>query len=224
MRHANYCYVCGQPRTALCDAVKLDGKPCDAPLCDKHKLRISYDTHVCPRHEGEEFAAGTLERREALLYYAEKCPYQMVPGHHPDHFCTKDEVDEHIKQQDELFDTVFSDEQRKFMANVERQRKSMEITLNAWADYLSLHPALYCDYRAARVSLPHDHRKTITAKTGQALLEDINRRRKTIPVSFSRYLDGVDVPPGVIPRWKLGEPILPMYWDSLRERIEMLED
>lgn len=34
----------------LCDHLGLDGKTCDAPLCEEHATQTGPDRHLCPLH------------------------------------------------------------------------------------------------------------------------------------------------------------------------------
>lgn len=34
----------------LCDWVLVDGKTCDAPLCEEHARAVGPDRHLCPTH------------------------------------------------------------------------------------------------------------------------------------------------------------------------------
>ena len=48
-----YCVSCGRPANLLCDwkvKAKRSGT-CDAPICDKHALRVAPDKDLCPEHQ-----------------------------------------------------------------------------------------------------------------------------------------------------------------------------
>ncbi len=107
------CYICGEPITSLCDATRKDGKPCDIPMCDNHRNRITTDVDVCRYHNYPKYIEQALENRilreKARWHFVEECKKQnirVLPGHHPD-FSTKEEVDEWIAFRNslrELFD------------------------------------------------------------------------------------------------------------------------
>jgi hypothetical protein len=102
------CYVCGKPMTALCDATRKDGKPCNAPMCDEHKNTIGPDMDVCEYHNHPKYTKQAINNRvkrdDARKYFQKKMKdedFGIVPGHHPD-FATITEVDKWISIQKEL--------------------------------------------------------------------------------------------------------------------------
>lgn len=60
------CYVCGKPHTALCDATRRNGTPCDNPMCDEHKITVGEDTDVCSYHNKPHYIQQAIENRKAL--------------------------------------------------------------------------------------------------------------------------------------------------------------
>ena len=61
------CHVCGKPHTALCDATKANGKPCDLPMCDDHKHTVGVDTDVCRYHNYPKYIKQAIENRKAFM-------------------------------------------------------------------------------------------------------------------------------------------------------------
>lgn len=53
-RKIQLCRFCGEIATALCDYPMGDGKTCDLPLCDRHRIKQGaewQDIDFCPTHE-----------------------------------------------------------------------------------------------------------------------------------------------------------------------------
>ena len=67
------CYICGKPYTSLCDATNENGEPCDIPMCDEHRNRVTIDVDVCNHHNNpkdrEQAKKNRLERERARLYF-----------------------------------------------------------------------------------------------------------------------------------------------------------
>lgn len=59
----NICHICGKPMTALCDATRKDGKPCDIPMCDEHRYTVGDDTDVCMYHNSPKYIKQAKENR-----------------------------------------------------------------------------------------------------------------------------------------------------------------
>lgn len=57
------CHVCGKPMTALCDATRKDGRPCDNPMCDEHKHTVGPDVDVCEYHNSPKYIESALKNR-----------------------------------------------------------------------------------------------------------------------------------------------------------------
>lgn len=43
------CLKCGWISSFLCDW-KVDGRDCDAPICEAHAFEVGPDKHLCPAH------------------------------------------------------------------------------------------------------------------------------------------------------------------------------
>lgn len=116
VRKSKSCHICGKPMTSLCDATRKDGKPCDLPMCDEHRVRVAVDLDVCKYHNYpkyiEQARDNRIMREEAKLYFIEEYQKQdirVAPGHWPD-FATKEEVDkwiEGLRVQKEIMEELF---------------------------------------------------------------------------------------------------------------------
>ena len=160
---------CGEPRTALCDAMKPDGEVCNAPLCDKHKILVGDDTHVCPYHNEERFIQTAIISRDALRYFRQRSIEEglmAVPGVEPS-YKNRAEVDS-------FFDSLktFSQKTRSenpepgpgdksLMFFFEGARKRRGISIRKAAGMLGIHPVDYCDYQTERKKIPREHREKL---------------------------------------------------------------
>lgn len=59
-KNTKKCYICGSDCTTLCDYPLDNGKTCDKPVCNKHKVNIGYDVDVCQEHANKECIEKTL--------------------------------------------------------------------------------------------------------------------------------------------------------------------
>ena len=101
------CYVCGKPYTSLCDATNENMEPCNMPMCDNHRNRVSdgLDIDVCDKHNNpkdiEQAKKNRIERERARLYFRERYFAEIELRKPGDMFydpATKKEVDDWIEK------------------------------------------------------------------------------------------------------------------------------
>jgi len=117
-RPSTRCHVCGKPMTALCDATRRDGKPCNLPMCEEHRHRVAdvINVDVCNRpHYIAQAVENRIKREEAQKYFFKKyqqANIRVVPGHWPD-FKSKEEVDSWFESMENLYNFISKNEGKK---------------------------------------------------------------------------------------------------------------